>query len=368
MLVRPERHCSGRESPAFIAPINPFVTMPIPRSRTEIANRLLRRFGVELVRRSHLTHYRAACVALEQSRDASLLPPGADDYLRPDSPRLAEFRQRYRSALPPVMSPSRWTDEYKARTIDLRFFRSHNSYVFSDANWEFKYVLTAYYLKAIDNLRLFDLLVEDGLFGCPTLVANGTLCSRDLLDSIVELYFLERTLSASSRTGLKVLDIGAGYGRLAHRFFTAFPSTAAYLCADTVPESTFLCEYYLRYRVADSRVCAVPFDELERALAETPIDLAVNIHSFSECTQLAVAWWLDLLQRHRVRYLMIAPNADDHGGNSLVTQETNGERRDFLPLLTSRGYKLIEKRPKYEDPLVQRYGLSSTYHYLFELQ
>ena len=45
-----------------------------------------------------------------------------------------------------------------------------------------------------------------------------------------------------------MLDIGAGYGRLAHRMSAAFPQLEDYCCVDAVPESTFLSEYYLRHR------------------------------------------------------------------------------------------------------------------------
>ena len=54
-------------------------------------------------------------------------------------------------------------------------------------------------------------------------------------------------------------------------------------CVDAVAISTFICEYYLGFRGADDRASVVPLDELDSLLALQPIDLAVNIHSFSEC-------------------------------------------------------------------------------------
>jgi hypothetical protein len=75
-------------------------------------------------------------------------------------------------------------------------------------------------------------------------------------------------------------------------------------------------------------------------------------------------WWLSLLARYSVRYLMIVPNAGDHGGERLLTHE--GE--NFGEVIEKHGYKLIAKEPKFRDPVVQTFGINPTYHYLFELQ
>ena len=78
------------------------------------------------------------------------------------------------------------------------------------------------------------------------------LVTRDLPDSVAELNFLERHLAISQRTAVVVLDIGAGYGRLAYRSVVALPLIERYLCTDAVPVSTFNCEHYLRYRGVDA--------------------------------------------------------------------------------------------------------------------
>src|SRR3546814_16107320 len=74
---------------------------------------------------------------------------------------------------------------------------------------------------------------EDGLFGCWTQRFPGhPRCSRDLLDSVNELSFLDRHLSIRGRDGLRILDLGAGYGRLAHRAPAAFPGIADNCCVE----------------------------------------------------------------------------------------------------------------------------------------
>jgi hypothetical protein len=111
--------------------------------------------------------------------------------------------------------------------------------------------------------------------------------------------------------GPKVIDIGAGYGGLAHRVVTGLPNVQTYLCTDGVAASTFVCENYLKFRGVDDKATTVPVDEVDEALRTHPPDIALNIHSFSECRIAAIDWWLARLQEHSVRYLMIAPNALD---------------------------------------------------------
>ncbi len=100
----------------------------------------------------------------------------------------------------------------------------------------------------IERLGLLERLDEDGLFGVHTFIVDGRRVSRDLLDSALELAFLDRHLGISRPPVQTILDIGAGYGRLAHRAVTAFPETVRYLCTDAIATSTFLCESYLGFR------------------------------------------------------------------------------------------------------------------------
>jgi len=298
--------------------------------------------------------------------NASRLPPGAASYLRPDHPRLVELKRRYASFDRRVTSPLVWVDG-SLSAQELRYFRGDNAYV-----WQLRgpnmdagaYALATYYAKSIDGLGLLGKLVEDDYFGNFTFDIGGTLVSRDLLDSLVELYFLDRHLGlAFAAPGLTVLDIGAGYGRLAHRMLSALPGVTRYLCTDAIAESTFVSEYYLGFRKLDDRARVIPLDEIEATLEAESVDLAVNIHSFSECTPSAIEWWIALLARHRVKHLMIVPNAQDHGGALLLTLD----RKDMRSIIERHGYRQIAKDPKYRDGVVQRHAINPTCHFLFEL-
>jgi hypothetical protein len=359
--------------------------VPLRHAVVNLLNTALGALDARIVRRSladqqqaDLEELRAQAARLRKKLDGSAAPPlqpptlplEAEQYLHTDNPRLVELRRRYRTIRGSALAPSLWTNSYVEQEIDLRRFRGDNAYVwqFRDDNSFLTYILTTYYVQRIDRLGLLEKLTEDGLFGaCVFDVNDGLRVSRDLLDSIVELYFLERHIGLSSWPGISMLDIGSGYGRLAHRAVQAFSTIGRYLCVDAVAESTFLAEFYLRYREVEEKASVVPVFELEEQLDRWHVDVALNIHSFSECPIAAITWWVELLRRHRVRYLMIVPNREHHGGTRLLSREVNGEQLEFQPVLESRGYRLIQREPKYLDAIVQAHGVSPTYHYLFEL-
>ena len=330
-----------------------------------LADRVSRRFGYRFVPQSLLDLYQVESeVSLETKRLEAGPIAGAADYLRRDSQRLQELRARYGGLDPALKTPLLWTEEFVSRT-DILKFRSHGAWVWQWSNPgldELAYHLATYYVLAGDQLGLMEKLSEDGAFGALSYDIAGRWVSRDLLDSILEIGFLDRHLKIATRPPLSVLDIGAGYGRLAHRMLTAIPSLGNYLCADAIPESSFVCEYYLKFRGLEGRFKVVPATEIDAALNLTRADLAMNIHSFSECSLGAVQWWLDRLAAHGVKHFMMVPNACGHDGELL--RNIDGE--DMQPLIEGSGYRLVVKEPKYSDPGVQKFALNPTWFWLFE--
>ena len=73
---------------------------------------------------------------------------------------------------------------------------------------------------------------------------------------------------------------------------------------------------------------------------------------------------MSLLEKHSVRYLMIAANSGGPSGKLLLTNEG----KDFGEVIENHGYKLVATDPKYKDPVVQKYAIVPTNHYLFELR
>lgn len=297
------------------------------------------------------------------------LPPGAERELRPDNPALAELRRAYDASGLPVLGASRWSREAVDDFLDLRWFRGETliTWHYREARRvsELKFFVLLTHIRERDELGLLDRLEEDGAFGCWTFSYPGHgRVSRDLLESVNELGFLERELQLSARDGFSVLDIGAGYGRLAHRMAAAFPNLRDYCCVDAIPESTFVSDYYLRHRGCAPPARVVRLDAIDRELEPGSFDMAVNIHSFSECTLDAIAWWIELLRRLEVPRLLVIPNESD----GLHSLEADGSRRDFAPLLEGAGYRLVRHEPVLSDPAVEELvGVRDRFH-LFALE
>jgi len=282
--------------------------------------------------------------------DSIALPRGAAEDLRADHPKLRDLRERYAKLDLPVSIHSQWHAKKVSIELDLQRFRGDNVYV-----WQYRQMRTGAarlrqylamkYVESRDALGLLPKLKEDGLFGC-WLFQYGSrpAVSRDLLDSVNEINFLEQKIGLTGQPGLRVLDIGAGYGRLAYRMAEALPNLAAYDCVDAVPESTFLCSYYLNYRGVNTKARAIPLDRLGEELARQ-YHLAVNIHSFSECRREAIRWWLQRVAERDIPWLLVVPNDPEQ----LLSTESNGEHLDFLPDVTAAGYELACKAPVYDD-------------------
>lgn len=285
--------------------------------------------------------------------DSVPLPDGAERELRQGNPQLRELRATYDTLDLPVTVASRWNESAVESFLDLRFFRGETL-----ITWHYrelpkvtalKYFVLMRYVRERDRLGLLDKLEEDGAFGCWTFEYEGHgRVSRDLIESVNEIAFLERELRLSERERFSVLDIGAGYGRLAHRMASAFDRLDDYCCVDAVPESTFLSAYYLRHRGLTPRARVVSLDRVQDELEAGAFDLAVNIHSFPECTYAAVEWWTELLQQLEVPNLLVVPNERDE----LLTLETDGSRRDFMPLIEGAGYRLARSEPVVDDRAV----------------
>ncbi|MGH8461579.1 MAG: putative sugar O-methyltransferase [Stenotrophobium sp.] len=351
--------------------MNQFVKSRLLQPLKARVSRSLQGLGYNIYR---LTEEDRRQIALQQSE-----PPLAEEIFGAQLPRLQELRTRYAQVQLPVALHSVWrsrgqtgdTSDMGWGTVDLRRFRSNNAYIFSYQRND-PYVTRLVYFLFADAVRrgdtegLLSRLSEDGAFGCLTCEFPGIgRVSRDLLDSVLELGFLQKHLRVLERKGLRVLDIGAGYGRMAHRMLMANPSIESYACLDAVPESTFLSEFYLRHRGLAGKAKVVPLDEAERWFAQAgSYDLALNIHSFSECTYAAVEWWLTQVARMGVRHLMIVPNESEQ----FFATEPDFSKRDFLPLIEKLGYRLIAKDPVFDDPAVRELIGVKDHMFLFELQ
>ena len=217
-----------------------------------------------------------------------------------------------------------WSDQHAA-TIDLENFRGHNQYL--EQLDDYPYEAMYEWATARGTLPLNH--VEDGSFGCKTRVVDGVMVSRDLLDSVAELSFLAEVYTGQPD---RVLDIGAGYGRFAHRLLET--SEHSHIdCTDSILVSLRACERYRQHCRGRWGIVYEP------AGLGRGYDLAVNIHSWSECTLDEVAWWLDKLVELEVPRIFIVPHHPD-----LATWSPNGVLGpSYRPAIETRGYKLAHE-------------------------
>lgn len=291
------------------------------------------------------------------------LPDDARAYLRPDHPDLRALNARYAAMDARVTTPVRWTEDHLPAE-DMLWFRGDNAFVWQVRRPEqnaLAYALCYWQLRAGDREGLLERFTEDEAFGVHAFDVDGRKVTRDLLDSAREIQFLVRRLGIDQGEW-NVLDIGAGYGRLPHRLHELGNEQLRAFATDAFAPSTHICRYYLQLRGAD-RAQTVPLDEVDALLAGTRIDLATNVHSFSECTHEAIDWWVERLARHDVRYLLIVPNEGRSGGAHCETKDG----RSFEPILARHGYRLVAREPRYTDPAVQKYGIDPVWLHLFEL-
>ncbi len=287
------------------------------------------------------------------------LPPEALAYLTLANPFLKELKERSgRFTKAPHSSWASWEEK-----VNLLTFRGENDYL-SQAYFtktQRRYELTCAYAEATDDLGLLDIFSEDDLFGVKTWnLLPGKPVTRDLLDSVIEITWLSKTVGFGLKDRFRILDIGAGYGRFAHRFSSAFQQGHV-TCTDAVATSTFLSDFYLRFRKADARTRVVPLDKVE-GLEPGSFDLASNIHSWSECTKAFVAFWLDRVCELKIPYLFIVP----HFGN-LSTKQPDGSVATYDDELERRGFRLVlQQRKFHRSKLVDSCGVFPADYRLYQ--
>lgn len=178
--------------------------------------------------------------------------------------------------------------------------------------------------------------------------------TRMWLDSCVEADFIQRNLADKTHT-LRVLEIGAGYGRLAANMQRG---VRTYTCVDAVPISTEVCRSYTARFASLVHVSGLA-EFVERVNSSEPpeFDLAINVHSWNECSYAQVERWLNLLRYLRVTYLFTVSNGHISGGKSAYAT-WGGSGNSFRPLLCER-YTLVNE---------EEIGLSRHPHALWQLR
>ena len=163
--------------------------------------------------------------------------------------------------------------------------------------------------------------------------------TRMWVDGMTEIAFLHRAVPEPLMS-LDVLDIGAGYGRLA---VLLAPFVRSYTCVDAVDVSVDVCRTYTQLYAPTVRV-------LDMAGLDTTTlhpTLAINVHSWNECPPDQIVGWLDRLEA--VPYLFTVSHDREYS-------TWGDDRASFKPIIFER-YVLI---------LEEHLGLGQTPHALWE--
>ena len=194
---------------------------------------------------------------------------------------------------------------------------------------------------------------EDAAFGAETvLAADGVRLSRDLLDAANEMAFLDEELQISTwSAGATLVDVGAGYGRLAHRLAHWLPRLRV-ISTDAVPTSLAFAEHYLRHRGLEAAAADVlpPDTALSRALdgLTTPPALAIAIHSLPEMSREARGWWARLFFRRGVMHFFVVTNAAALADGDSALQLCADDGSPLIAELRAAGYRLRRAAWKYD--------------------
>jgi len=203
------------------------------------------------------------------------------------------------------LNPTVWkTDrDYIKNSFGINF-RESNAYVWQENQGDNIKTYIEYYrsIKNIDHDQLLNKTKEDQSYGAICYEIDNTIVSRDLLDSILQIYFLKNNLENFEY--MTYLEIGAGYGRLCKRFADCFP-TIKYFIVDGIPESTFISKFYLG---ESNQNKVIDLDMLYHRTENMNIDVAINIHSFPECNYNDIEWWVKFIYSRKIRYIFYAPN------------------------------------------------------------
>lgn len=235
-----------------------------------------------------------------------------------------------------------WADWQERVKKSLPNFAAHPIYVDqSQSEAEYQSVADYVFGKAGGQLD-FGGILRDAEFGARVVETTHGKVTRMWLDSCVELGFLSRNMPDDA--GSHILEIGAGYGRLA-AFIAALDTDEdlkafRYVCVDPVPISTRICRDYCARFAPAVEVPSLPDFLAIHNQKGYAFDVAINVHSWNECTREQISAWLDLLDELGVKYLFTVSHGQNDAAIEGAWYAWEPGRPSFRPLIEAR-YEVI---------------------------
>jgi len=203
-----------------------------------------------------------------------------------------------------------------------------------------------------DAFALTERLAEPDV-GNPIRTWRGSkLISQDLANSIIECSFAGST--GAVREGSRVAELGAGYGRLAHVFASAFELT---YCIFDIPPALAISQWYLGQVLGDTRITPYRaydnFDQVEEGLRPgtvaffTPNQLELFPDGWFDLTQ-TISTLPEMPERQATRFLELLAAKS---GSALFLKQWRSWRNpaDGVEMSESdyrvpAGWKLVRRR------------------------
>ena len=228
----------------------------------------------------------------------------------------SDWQQRVKDSLPNFCSHPIFVDQSQSETE----FQSVADYVFERTGGR------------IDS----DGKLRDAEYGARVVETTRGKLTRMWLDSAVEIEFLSRHMPEDA--GGRILDIGAGYGRLAVALGSLDPDR--YVCVDPVSISTQICRTYCNIFAPKVEVPSLPDFLAIHNAGGYKFDLAINVHSWNECTREQISAWFDILDELKCPLLFTVSHGDNAGKIEGSYYAWEPGRPSFRPLIEAR-YDLI---------------------------
>jgi len=169
------------------------------------------------------------------------------------------------------------------------------------------------YVSKIDKLNILKKL-EEPLIGNPFIVYyKNKPISQDICNSIHEFYSITQKISLPKNA--RIVDLGAGYGRLAYIFLNIIPDSS--YCIVDIPPALFVSQNYLKMIFPKEKIflfrsftsfkeiksefesCRIKFllpHQLE-LLPKKYFDLFINVSSFHEMTRPQINKYIQIIDR-----------------------------------------------------------------------
>lgn len=240
-----------------------------------------------------------------------------------------------------------WADKVKA---DRRNFAKSPLYVEQDSQTDEEYRQVAHTVALLGQIDP-DGKTRDAQFGGRLVETCLGPVTRMWLDSNIEYHFLKKHLPTLSSA--RVLDIGAGYGRFA---VSLEPFVATIDTVDAIPISTEVSRKYLHRFAPFARVHAIK--EFMQEDHAGLYDLAINIHSWNECTREQVENWVRVLVEAKVPHLFTVSHGQLNGKREKAYYTWQIGHPSFRPIL-EHYYDLVAE---------ESIGLTNHPHALWKLK